>query len=496
MTHTEACDILGIKEGAAPEVVTKAFNKLNSDLSRQIDASTSKFLKETLLKNKKALEEAFKLLLKGSETEGSLSFSDAYALLVGSDDDPLSVIEQKFINLKDEYGFGLRAPNKKIREIAAADIQILTEVFEHIINNIKKPKLEDLPQSFVESIRDETRNKLKVEFEATLSDLQKTLNETTEKYQDELSKLSSSKTKLLNDLLQLFDDISTKDHQYCRLSAAKIEEKHQINNLLTKIDKIFESMPQNRQKGSQIVKEIKNEPEKTGFGIENINIEIADENIDKFILKQSKMLDTQPASLPEQKSGMDDILSSKTVAEKLFSEGRYQDALFYFREAKSDQPLDYSLEVYIQELEHLISKKNEEESKQSEKAYENYELEAYEEVLKEANNLRAEKNFSAALEIYNTLIVSDPENPYLLYCKTECEDGIKRLGEMKTNLPKAGRQTTTEMLTLKRTGDELFNQKKFAEALNYYRQALKINQNDIYLQIVIDQCTKAITNEN
>lgn len=496
MTHSEACDILGIKEGADPDVVTKAYNKLNSDLTRQIDNSTSKFLKETLFKNKKALEEAYKLLIKGSETEGSISFTDAYALLVTSDDDPLSMIEGKFVNLKEEYGFGLRAPNKKIREIAAADIQILTEVFEHIISNIKKPKLEDLPQSFVESIRDETRSKLKADFEVILSDMKKTLNETTEKYQDEISSLLASKTKLLNDLLQLFDDISKKDHEYCRLSAAKLEEKHQIGGLLSKIDLIFDSGIKTLPKGSQIVQELKNEPDKTGFGIENVNIEIADENIDKFILKQSKMFDPKPDQQLQQNSEQDDTLNSKTVAEKLFSEGRYQDALFYFREAKSDQPLDYSLEVYIQELEHLVNQTTDGEAAQNPKGYENYELEAYEEVLREANNLRSEKNYPAALEIYNTLLVSDPENPYLQYCKTECEDGIKRSGEMKP-IPAAGpKQTTTEMLTLKRTGDELFNRKKFTEALGYYRQALKINPKDIYLQIIIDQCTKAITNEN
>ncbi|MCC6638164.1 MAG: tetratricopeptide repeat protein [Ignavibacteriaceae bacterium] len=496
MTHSEACDILGIKEGADPDVVTKAFNKLNSDLTRQIDNSTSKFLRETLFKNKKALEEAYKLLIKGSETEGSISFSDAYALLVASEDDPLSMIEAKFVNLKEEYGFGLRAPNKKIREIAAADIQILTGVFEHIISNIKKPKLEDLPQSFVESIRDEARSKLKADFEVTLSDLTKTLNETTEKYQDEISSLVASKKKLLNDLLQLFDDVSKKDHEYCRLSAAKLEEKHQIGGLLSKIDAIFESGIKTLPKGSQIVQELKNEPDKTGFGIENVNIEIADENIDKFILKQSKMFDPKPTPQFQQMSEQEESIDSKTVAEKLFSEGRYQDALFYFKEAKSDQPLDYSLEVYIQELEHLVNQPVDDESATNNKGFENYELEAYEEVLRDANNLRSAKNFPAALEIYNTLLVSDPENPYLLYCKTECEDGIKRSGEKKPAAAANVRQTTTEMLTLKRTGDEFFNQKKFNEALGYYRQALKLNPDDIYLQIIIDQCTKAITNEN
>ncbi len=496
MTHSEACDILGIKEGADPDVVTRAFNKLNSDLTRQIDNSTSKFLKETLLKNKKALEEAYHLLTKGSETEGSISFSDAYSLLVASEDDSLNVIEAKFVKLKEEYGFGLRAPNKKIREIAAADIKILTEVFEHIISNIKKPKLEDLPQSFVESIREETKIKLQAGFEATISDLQNTLNETVEKYQDELSKLSASKTKLLNDLLQLFNDISKKDHEYCRLAAAKLEEKHQIVGLLSKIDLIFDSGIKTLPKGSQIVQELKNEPDKTGFGIENVNIEIADENIDKFILKQSKIFDPQPEQKIQQISEPDDTLNSKTVAEKLFSEGRYQDALFYFREAKSDQPLDYSLEVYIQELEHLVNQTSDEESKPNSKGYENYELEAYEEVLREANNLRTEKKFAGALEIYNTLLVSDPENPYLRYCKTECEDGIKRSAEIKPNTSNGPKQTTTEMLTLKRTGDEFFNMKKFNEALGYYRKALKINPGDIYLQIVIEQCTKAITAEN
>lgn len=496
MNHSEACDILGIKEGADPDLVTKAFNKLNSDLTRQIENSSSKFLKETLYKNKKTLEEAYKLLVKGSETEGSISFSDAYALLVASEDDPLNMIEAKFIKLKEEYGFGLRAPNKKIREIAAADIQILTEVFEHIISNIKKPGLEELPRSFVESIRDETRSKLLAEFEVTLSDLKKTLNESAEKYQDEISSLTASKKKLLIDLLQLFDDISKKDHQYCRLSAAKLEEKYQFSGLLHKIDEIFKSKIKSEQKGSQIVQEIKSEPEKTGFGIENVSIEIADENIDKFILKQSKIFDPDPVKSLETDPGKDDTLNSKSVAEKLFSEGRFQDALFYFKEAKSDLPLDYSLEVYIQELEHLVNQTSDDESKPKNKGYETYELEAYEEVLREANNLRAEKNFPAALEIYKTLLVSDPENPYLLYCKTECEDGIKRAAEIKPIPSSSSKQTTTEMLTLKRTGDELFNRKNYNEALGYYRKALKINPGDIYLQIVIDQCTKAITTGN
>jgi tetratricopeptide (TPR) repeat protein len=493
MNHSEACDILGIKEGVDPDVVTKAFKKLNSDLTRQIESSTSKFLKETLLKNKKALEEAYKLLSKGSEIDGSISFSDAYSLLVTGEDDPLNLIEEKFITLKEEYGFGLRAPNKKIREIAAADIQTLTEVFEHIISNIKKPKLEDLPPGFVEAIRTETKTKLKAEFDAKISELQLILNETSEKYQDEISSLGANKTKMMSDFLQLLDDISSKDHQYCRLEAAKLEEKHQIRNLIQKVDAIFGLVSVSQTRGSQIVKELKTEPENTGFGIENINIEIADENIDKYILKQSKKIDPPPVKQVETPSENGDVLNSKSVAEKLFSEGRFQDALFYFKEAKTDQPMDYSLEVYIQELEHLVSGEGNNESEQNNKGYESYELEAYEEVLKEANGLRAEKKYSTALEIYNTLLVSDPENPYLLYCKNECEDELKRMGEPKTKPTVDARQTTTDMLTLKRTGDEFFNKKKFNEALGYYRQALKINPNDIYLQIVIDQCTKEIT---
>jgi len=38
------------------------------------------------------------------------------------------------------------------------------------------------------------------------------------------------------------------------------------------------------------------------------------------------------------------------------------------------------------------------------------------------------------------------------------------------------------------------NKKNFAGALELYRRALKINPKDIYLQIVIDQCTKELSN--
>ena len=118
---------------------------------------------------------------------------------------------------------------------------------------------------------------------------------------------------------------------------------------------------------------------------------------------------------------------------------------------------------------------------------------AYEETLKVANSLRSQKNFTEALEIYNSLLISDPENPYLLYCKSECEDGIKRGREVAVaNSPNVKRPTITELLSLKSEGDERMNRKDFKGALELYQKALRINPKDLYVQIMIDQCEREL----
>ncbi len=516
MTHSEACDILGIREGADPEIVTKAFNKLNSDITRQIESAGSKFLRETLIKNRQALSEAYRFLIKGSDTEGSLTFSDAYKMLLTDESESVELVEERFLKLKSEYEFGLRAPNKKIREIATADIKIISDVFEHIISNVKRPAIDEIPLAFIESIRTEERKKLELEFERKFDSQQRSFNESKEKFEDKISSLSSEKTRIINNFVRLIELISSnKIHEAIQL-AQKFDEKYSLN-LLDSVLQILKSpeeagdsssasvskevsqppviveseYPQIVQQYNNIVVEGVNEPENSGFGLENVNIELSDDNIDKMLLNQSKKLSPKTDS---NSTTNPDNLNSRSVAEKLFSEGRFQDALFYFKEAKGDQPKDYSLDVYIQELEHLVSQEKEERGLPKAKPQENYEKEAYEEVLKEANTLRASKNFAEALEIYNSLLLSDPDNPYLLYCKTECEDELKRHSEIRISPAMSVKPTQTELLSLKRSGDELMNKKNFAGALELYRRALKINPKDIYLQIVIDQCTKELSN--
>ena len=500
MTHSEACDILGIREGADPDIVTKAFNKLNSDITRQIESAGSKFLRETLIKNRKALSEAYHFLIKGSETEGSLSFSDAYKMLLNDESDSIQIIEDRFIKLKSEYEFGLRAPNKKIREIATADIKIISDVFEHIISNVKSPAADEIPGAYIASIREDERKKLELEFERKYDSLKRSFDESTERFEDKISALSSEKTRIINDLTRLIELIATEQFSEATQLCLKLEGKYSLNFRTSK-PQTSDFKPQTSDFKPQTsdfkpqTSDFKPQtsdflplPGDSGFGIENISFDFAEDHIDKMLLDQSKKLSPKIETLPAANG---DNLDSRTVAEKLFSEGRFQDALFYFKEAKGDQPEDYSLDVYIQELEHLVTQENE-ESGNKQKPQENYEKEAYEEVLKEANALRAAKNFSDALEIYNSLLLSDPDNPYLLYCKTECEDELKRHRETGISSGLTTKPTQTELLSLKRNGDELMNKKNFAGALELYKKALKINPKDIYLQIVIDQCTREI----
>ncbi|MCA0387396.1 MAG: tetratricopeptide repeat protein [Bacteroidetes bacterium] len=515
MTHSEACDILGIREGAEPDIVTKAFNKLNSDITRQIESAGSKFLRETLIKNRKALTEAYHFLIKGSETEGSLSFSDAYKMLLNDESDSIQIIEDRFIKLKSEYEFGLRAPNKKIREIATADIKIISDVFEHIISNVKSPAADEIPRAYLESIRDDERKKLELEFERKYDSLKRSFDESNERFEDKISALSSEKTRILNDLTKLIELIATEQFSEATQLSLKLESKYSLNFRTSELQNLRTSEPQTSEFKPQTsdfkpqtsdfkpqtsdfkpqtsdfkpqTSDFKPLPGDSGFGIENVSFDFADDHIDRMLLDQSKKLSPKIETPPAVNG---DNLDSRTVAEKLFSEGRFQDALFYFKEAKGDQPEDYSLDVYIQELEHLVTQENE-ESGNKQKTQENYEKEAYEEVLKEANTLRAAKNFSDALEIYNSLLLSDPDNPYLLYCKTECEDELKRHRETGISSGLATKPTQTELLSLKRNGDDLMNKKNFAGALELYKKALKINPKDIYLQIVIDQCTREI----
>lgn len=505
MNHSQACEILGIRDGADPETIQRGYEKLNSDITRQIDAAGSKFLRDTLIKNKKALSEAYHLLIGDNSTDGSLAFSAAYKLLLPDENDSTDMIEERFINLKQEYEFGLRSPNGRIREIAAADLKVLTDVFEHIIANIKKPVEANMPHILIENIREDERARLREEFNEKFEQFKKEQAAKIEILEDRISSLSSEKTRLVNDLTGLLRLLSTGDTEEFVRHALELEERYGVTGLA--------SLPVTRQEKPR--RDLEQpfpprepsplspppppaskpvDPERSGFGLEEISIELADEHLDRMILHQSKVIDSSRRTDPDRTSRSEDgPLNSRTVAEKLFSEGRYEDALFYFREAKEVEPKDYSLDVYIHELEHLIGQEITGSEKEGHKPQEDYEKVAYEETLKVANALRGQKNFIEALEIYNSLLISDPENPYLLYCKAECEDGLKRARESTNASMQIKRPTITELLTLKSQGDELMNRKDFAGALAVYEKALLINPKDLFVQIMIDQCKRELS---
>lgn len=503
MNHSQACEILGIRDGSDPDTIRKIYEKLNADISRQIEAAGSKFLRDTLVKNRKAVSEAYHLLTGDSSTDGSLAFSDAYKLLLQDESDSIELIEERFINLREEYEYGLRSPNGKIREIAAADLRVLSDVFEHIVANVKKTTEANYPPALLETIREEERNRLGNEFREKIDRLKKEHAEKIEFLEDRISSLSSEKTRVINDLAGILKLLSSGKKEEFAEQARVFEEKYGITGLsalsLPDPQRVKEALPPPPLPAPQPPVERKTvisqpEPGNQGFGLEEINLELADEQIDKMILKQSKFIDSSRKTDRDRTSRSEDgPLSSRTVAEKLFSEGRYEDALFYFKEAKEVEPFDYSLDVYINELEHLTGHDQPEPEKQHGKPQEDYEKVAYEETLKVANSLRSQKNFTEALEIYNSLLISDPENPYLLYCKSECEDGIKRGREVAVaNSPNVKRPTITELLSLKSEGDERMNRKDFKGALELYQKALRINPKDLYVQIMIDQCEREL----
>jgi len=504
MNHSQACEILGIRDGSDPDTIRKIYEKLNADISRQIEAAGSKFLRDTLVKNRKAVSEAYHLLTGENSTDGSLGFSDAFKLLMQNESDSIELIEERFINLREEYAFGLRSPNGKIREIANADLKVLSDVFEHIISNVKKTPEANFPPALLETIREEERNRLGDEFREKIESLKKEHAEKIEFLEDRISSLSSEKTRVINDLAGLLKLLSSGKKEEFADQARVFEDKHGITGLSAlslpdpqrAVREVLPPPPLPAQTPLPVERKpviMQPDPGIQGFGLEEINLELADEQLDKMMLKQSKVIDSSRKTDRDRTSRSEDgPLSSRTVAEKLFSEGRYEDALFYFREAKEVEPLDYSLDVYIQELEHLTGKNKPEPEKHQVKNQEDYEKVAYEETLKVANSLRSQKNFTEALEIYNSLLISDPENPYLLYCKSECEDGIKRGREVAGASLNVKRPTITELLSLKSEGDERMNRKDFKGALELYQKALRINPKDLYVQIMIDQCAREL----
>ncbi len=502
MNHSQACEILGIKDGSDPDTIRKIYEKLNADITRQIEAAGSKFLRDTLVKNRKAVTEAYHLLTGESSTDGSLAFSDAYKLLMQDESDSTELIEERFVKLREEYAYGLRSPNGKIREIAAADLKVLSDVFEHIVSNVKKTSEANYPHALLETIREEERNRLIDEFNEKIDRLKKEHSEKVEFLEDRISSLTSEKTRIVNDLTGLLKLLSSGRKEEFSEHARVFEEKYGVTGLsalsLPDHQVTKDVLPPPPPPASLPPVELKqaiplSEPGNQGFGLEEINLELADEQLDKMILRQSKVIDSSRKPDRDRTSRSEDgPLSSRTVAEKLFSEGRYEDALFYFKEAKEVEPFDYSLDVYINELEHLTGHDRPAPEKQQVKPQEDYEKVAYEETLKVANSHRSQKNFAEALEIYNSLLISDPENPYLLYCKSECEDGIKRGRDIAASTPNVKRPTITELLSLKSEGDERMNRKDFRGALESYQKALQINPKDLYVQIMIEQCKREL----
>lgn len=500
MNHSQACEILGIKDGADPETIRRTFEKLNSDITRQIETAGSKFLRDTLVKNRKALSEAYQLLIGDSSTDGSLAFNAAYKLLMTGENDTTEDVEERFLKLKEEYSYGLRSPNIRIREIAAADLKVLSDVFEHIIANIKKPADAVLPHALIENIREEERASVREEFREKFEQLKKEHSARVEVLEDRISSLSSEKTRFINDLTGILKLLAEGNYEDFINHALELEERYGVTGLSS----IPVKKPGIRVSGERApiqppAPEKQNVtrilyPETSGFGLEEINIELTDDHLDRMILKQSKVIDgSRPLDPDRTIRSEDGPLNSRSVAEKLFSEGRYEESLYYFREAKEVEPKDYSLDVYINELEHLIAQETEKKEAPPHKPQEDYEKVAYEETLKVANALRSQKNFAEALEIYSSLLISDPENPYLLYCRSECEDGIKRTRETASIPPPVKRPTITELLTLKSEGDDLMNRKEFGQALEVYEKALQINPKDLYVQIMIDQCKRELS---
>jgi hypothetical protein len=56
MNHSQACDILGVKDATNADLIRKNFEKLEQDINRQIEATGSKFLREICERTKKRLK--------------------------------------------------------------------------------------------------------------------------------------------------------------------------------------------------------------------------------------------------------------------------------------------------------------------------------------------------------------------------------------------------------------------------------------------------------
>ncbi|KAB2908436.1 MAG: tetratricopeptide repeat protein [Ignavibacteriales bacterium] len=489
MNHSQACDILGVKDATNADLIRKNFEKLEQDINRQIEATGSKFLRESLRKNKKAVKEAYHLLLNDVSVDGALSFGEAYKLFRDRGDNSPASLKAAFEKLKEDYSFGLRSPNKTIRTLAENDLKILTEVFEQLTSQVEPDKSDKIDQADAENLTNAVKEKVGREFNEKIEMLKLKYDKTIKSFDGKITDLTSENNSLRKDILELLTALADGYTELTVQTAQALAEKYGVKDF-KKQPTAFRQKPKviSVISPTKMVKE-----EINGFGLEEINIELADDQIDKMMIKQSRIIDNKKNQDADRSFRSEDgPLSSRSVAEKLFSDGSYQEALLYFNEAKKENPGDHSLDVYIREIEQLVSSESVTEKGITENGKENYEKEAYEEILKQANQLRSEKKFEEALEMYSALLISDSDNPYLLYCKSECEDGVKRNRVRTGPEPQQKRPTITELLTLKSEGDAHMNNRNYAAALEAYEKVLKINPTDMYIQIMIDQCKREL----
>lgn len=165
-----------------------------------------------------------------------------------------------------------------------------------------------------------------------------------------------------------------------------------------------------------------------------------------------------------------------TKADGLFNEGKYDEALVYYNNAKNLKPSDVYPQKKIDEINKIKTDQQNQQQQQAKLQQE------YDALIKEADAAFNTKNYTVALAKYKEALTKKPNETY----------PQNRIAEINTKLNEQNQQNEAEKeynnyITQANT---LFDQGNYLEAINFYRQALSVKPNDPYATNRIDECTR------
>lgn len=434
---------------------------------------------------KEKIEEINKKL---DELKNQAAQQEQYDNFIGAADQLFE--SKKYQEAKDQYNLALG-----IKQNAAYPIAQIKKIDEEL------KKLNDAAE-------------LDKQYEQTLADAENLFNEkkyeeAKAKYQEALAlkpaeKRPEAQIALIDKLIKELADKEVLENTYKKIvedadgllaakdlnaAKAKYQEALQLrpgeaypNQKITEIDQLLLDEAKNNKLEAQYQALVKEAD--ALFDSENYN-EAKSKYTDALGIKKDEKYPQQRLELIEQKMAQAEEARKREeqykklikVGDDLFIAGTYTDAKTKYEEALKIKPDEAHPKQRLEEINKKLASQMEAAEKE----------EQYKKVIADADKLFTENKFNEAKGKYNEALSLKASEPYPTDKIQEIDNILKDMEADKAQLEKYNKIVAD--------ADKLFDEKNYNDAINKYKEALSVKQNEDYPQQQIDKITGIMKNQ-